>query len=192
MVNWVAMSVVVIQDGIVAWVVRFQTYEGSLFDVDILYRVYDPERGWMGGSWELSPPNACGRNVGGLTIQDGIVVWAAAWGIGVVTCDPLDTSKLHSCTESMTLDVGRGWKESGLGLKHSPPHHSSQMQLSHGGPAGQSYTRGYDPGIGSWYAGPTKPLAYFIASESSGLPRCGCGLHRHVNRGDKSELEFWR
>jgi uncharacterized repeat protein (TIGR01451 family) len=118
--------------------------------------VYDPQRGyWISGGSEWRH-----GGVANLNVADGVVAWTE-W-------DDAYGPLRNQCT---IYDPQRGYWISG----------GSEWLSSVGGPSitnatvtwmdgSNTYTKGYDHIIGSWYSGPTKPLAYFFAYPTSGMP----------------------
>ncbi|MBI4331240.1 MAG: PKD domain-containing protein [Chloroflexi bacterium] len=139
-VNW---------DGVVAWIPQL---DGSR---TVRFATYDAGRGsWQSGSWYNS-------YMPGSTImaKNGVVAWTYSGngynGFGIAIYDP----KLGSW-RTFTSSSSDAWDTLDI----------SQATLTWT-KAGVTYTAGYDPGTGQWYyGGPTKPLAWFAASATSGNP----------------------
>jgi len=183
-------------DGVVAWQAHNTNYmDGTGYEgnAEAAYAVYDPTVGsWQESStfYQCSWGSAENRSfwiVSSLTTTNGLVAWRAHQTsymdgtgyegnaeAGYAVYDPAvgswqESSTYYQCSWG-SPEIRGFWIISSLSIQGEAVLSIADHTVN-GQPAGSEYrTRGYDHATTSWYEGPTKPLAYFHASPTSGDP----------------------
>jgi PKD repeat protein len=170
--NWDGVWDFINQDGVVAWLYsETDSYDGHK-DRTLSCAVYDQAVGlWKTYSttWQDLVYQNNWDGVSAFLSQDGVVAWLYGehesypgtrkeWTVGYAIYDP-GRGSWKSGTSSWWDDYPFGFVSMSIT--------NATVSYSHDG---TTYTSGYNPGTGSWYNGPTKPLAWFVSSVTSGNP----------------------
>jgi PKD repeat protein len=137
-------------DGMVLYQGRY-----SMSGIEVVSATYDAQtKNWrVNTAWPYLPSN--------LMTHDGVVAWKCTDGgfDTIVCCRVYDPQGLSWCGYSSQPFSS----VSGLTIVDATVRWTTSTP-------GEAYERGYDPGSGQWYDGPTLPLASFVASPTVGWP----------------------
>lgn len=152
-----AVPSVATKDGVVIWQTAMRDIGGGLYHA-AHYAIYDPQRGgWVEGS---SPDDAV---AGTVQTSGGAVSWMSGYRD--------IQGALYYYANYAIYDPQRGvWvkeKSSGIVGAFGVGVTNGTVTYRLAGRTTNT-TRGYNPAGGQWYDGPTRPLAYFFSTRTSG------------------------